>query len=177
VLRLDADHVLRLVQPGDGAALARAYTANRDHLAAWEPVRSDEFYTAAWQEQHVDQCLADADSGRGYRFVILSGDGEIRGRMNLNNVVRGAFRCADVGYWVDASRLRRGLGGHGVAALVRFAERDLALHRLQAATLLDNTASQHVLTRAGFSVIGMAPQYLHIAGEWRDHRLFQRILP
>lgn len=22
----------------------------------------------------------------------------------------------------------------------------------------------------------MAPRYLHIGGEWRDHRLFQRIL-
>ncbi|MCM3780341.1 GNAT family N-acetyltransferase [Microbacterium hydrocarbonoxydans] len=174
--RLDADHVLRLVQPGDGAPLARAYTTNREHLASWEPVRNDEFYTAAWQERHVDQCVADVDSGRGYRFVLVSDDGEIRGRMNLNNVVRGAFRSADVGYWIDASRLRRGLAGRGVAELVRFAEQELSLHRLQAATLLDNVASQRVLNGARFTEIGLAPQYLHIAGEWRDHLLFQRIL-
>lgn len=176
MLRLDADHVLRLVQPGDGAPLARAYATNRDHLAPWEPVRSNEFYTAAWQERHVDQCIADMDSGRGYRFVLVSDDGEIRGRMNLNNVVRGAFRSADLGYWIDGSRLRRGLAGRGVAELIRFAEDELSLHRLQAATLLTSVASQRVLSSAGFAEIGLAPQYLHIAGEWRDHLLFQRIL-
>ncbi|MFB4348734.1 GNAT family N-acetyltransferase [Microbacterium sp. CR_7] len=176
MLRLDADHVLRLVQPGDGAALARAYTTNRDHLAPWEPVRSVDFYTATWQERHVEHSVADTDSGRGYRFVLVSDDGEIRGRMNLNNVVRGAFRSADLGYWIDASRLRRGLAGRGVAELIRFAGEELSLHRLQAATLLDNVASQRVLSSAGFTEIGLAPQYLHIAGEWRDHRLFQRIL-
>jgi ribosomal-protein-alanine N-acetyltransferase len=33
-----------------------------------------------------------------------------------------------------------------------------------------------VLTRAGFERIGVAPSYLHIAGRWQDHVLFQRIL-
>ncbi|WP_144877637.1 GNAT family N-acetyltransferase [Microbacterium sp. 1.5R] len=174
--RLDADHLLRPVQSGDGVALARAYTTNRAHLAAWEPFRDDAFFTAAWQERHAEQCLLDAETGRGYRFVIVSDDGEIRGRMNINNVVRGAFRSADVGYWVDRSRLHRGLARRGVDELVRFANEELSLHRLQAATLIDNTASQRVLAGAGFTEIGMAPQYLHIAGEWRDHLLFQRIL-
>ncbi|MER6104301.1 GNAT family protein [Streptomyces sp. NPDC001832] len=40
----------------------------------------------------------------------------------------------------------------------------------------DNVASQRVLAKCGFEQYGMAPRYLHINGEWRDHRLFQRIL-
>ncbi|GII90731.1 GNAT family N-acetyltransferase [Sinosporangium siamense] len=39
---------------------------------------------------------------------------------------------------------------------------ELDLHRLQAETLLHNTASQY----------GMAPSYLKIAGSWQDHILF-----
>ena len=49
-------------------------------------------------------------------------------------------------------------------------------HRLQAATLQHNAASQKILTRSGFTEIGVAPAYLHIAGSWRDHILFQCIL-
>lgn len=176
MLPLDAEHILRPVRAGDGAELARAYAANREHLAPWEPLRDDEFFTEAWQERHVRQCVTDAADGRGDRFVIESADGRIRGRINLNNIVRGAFRSADLGYWVDATRLRRGLAGRGVAQVAEYARLELRLHRLQAATLLHNAGSQRVLVGAGFERIGMAPRYLHIAGEWQDHLLFQLLL-
>jgi ribosomal-protein-alanine N-acetyltransferase len=32
-----------------------------------------------------------------------------------------------------------------------------------------------VLEKAGFERIGLARHYLHIAGAWRDHILFQRL--
>ncbi len=50
---------------------------------------------------------------------------------------------------------------------------DLGLHRIQAGTLVDNVRSQRVLERNGFVRFGVAPAYLHIAGEWRDHALYQ----
>lgn len=173
---LDAEHVLRPVREGDGAALARAYAANREHLAPWEPLRTDDFFTPERQEHHVRQCLEDVAAGRGYRFVIESDDGEIRGRINLNNVVRGVFWSADLGYWIGADRTRRGLAGRGVGIVLEHARTELRLHRVQAATLVHNDASQRVLSSAGFERIGMAPRYLRIAGEWQDHILFQRIL-
>ncbi|WP_217183901.1 GNAT family N-acetyltransferase [Streptomyces sp. AC495_CC817] len=173
---LDSEHALRPVRLGDGAALARAYTANREHLEPWEPVRSDEFFTEAWQEQHARQCVDDADAGRSLRFVIVSDDGEVRGRINLNNIVRGAFWSADLGYWIDRSRLRRGLASHAVDRIAAYARDEVKLHRLQAATLLHNLGSQRVLSENGFERIGLAPGYLKIAGEWQDHLLFQRLL-
>jgi len=176
VFRLDAEHVLRPVRVGDGAAMARAYLANREHLEPWEPVRDAAFFTSAWQEDDLVRSVADAAAGRNVRFVIESDDGEIRGRMNLNNVVRGAFRNADLGYWIDATRLRRGLASRAVSATLTFARDELMLHRVQAATLLHNEASQHVLAANGFERIGLAPRYLRIAGSWQDHLLFQRLI-
>jgi ribosomal-protein-alanine N-acetyltransferase len=44
---------------------------------------------------------------------------------------------------------------------------------LEAATLVDNRASQRVLEKNRFHRIGLAPRYLEIAGAWRDHLLFQ----
>jgi ribosomal-protein-alanine N-acetyltransferase len=52
----------------------------------------------------------------------------------------------------------------------------LGLHRLQAATLRHNAASQKILQRSDFGEIGLAPAYLKIAGSWQDHILYQRIL-
>ncbi|PRB13478.1 GNAT family N-acetyltransferase [Microbacterium sp. MYb62] len=176
VLRLDAEHILRPVRLGDGAALARAYLANREHLAPWEPTRTEAFFSVTSQEQHAQQCVDDATAGRSVRFVIESDDGEIRGRMNINNIVRGAFWSADLGYWVDASRLHRGLASRAVAQIAEHSRAELRLHRLQAATLLHNVGSQRVLLGNGFERIGLAPKYLRIAGEWQDHLLFQRLL-
>lgn len=176
MLPLDAEHTLRLVRVGDGAALARAYSANREHLAPWEPLREPEFFTPQWQEFHAEQCVIEASAGRNIRFVIESSDGEIRGRINLNNIVRGAFCNADLGYWIDETRLRRGFATKSVDLVAAYARDEARLHRLQAATLLHNIGSQHVLTRAGFDRIGIAPQYLRIAGEWQDHLLFQLLL-
>lgn len=176
MLPLDAEHILRPVEIGDGDALARAYSANREHLAPWEPLREPEFFTPRWQEFHAEQCVIEASAGRNIRFVIESSDGEIRGRINLNNIVRGAFRNADLGYWVDGTRLRRGLASRGVRLVASYARDEVRLHRLQAATLLHNAGSQRVLAHAGFERIGIAPQYLRIAGEWQDHLLFQLLL-
>ena len=63
-----------------------------------------------------------------------------------------------------------------VGAAVNIAKHDLGLHRLEAATLVHNTASQLVLEKNGFVSYGVAPAYLRIAGQWQDHRMFQRIL-
>lgn len=176
MVALDADLDLRPVAIGDGAALARAYLRNRAHLAPWEPVREEVFFTPEWQERDVQRCLTDASAGRGSRFVLASADGEIRGRVNLNNIVRGAFRNADLGYWIDGSLQGRGLTTLAVAVVLAHARGDLGIHRVQAGTLTHNLASQRVLRENGFERIGLAVRYLEIAGEWQDHILFQRLL-
>lgn len=38
-----------------------------------------------------------------------------------------------------------------------------------------NLASQAVLRRCEFAHIGLARGYLHLAGAWQDHLLYQRI--
>ena len=167
---------LRPVGSGDAAAYAAAYDANRAHLARWDPVRDESFYTVAWQDGLVAQYLRDHADGRAARFVLALDDGRIVGITNVVNIVRGAFHSADLGYWVDASLVGRGVMSRAVALVIGHARDQLGLHRLQAATLVENAASQRVLMRNGFAQIGLAPRYLRIAGQWQDHLLFQRIL-
>ncbi|MCK9795419.1 GNAT family N-acetyltransferase [Isoptericola sp. 4D.3] len=166
---------LRLLRRDDGPALAAAYSRNRDHLEPWEPARPTEFYEARYHAERIPVELLGHGSGRAVPLV-LERDGQIVGRVNLTDVVLGAFRNVHLGYWIDGALAGRGIMTAAVEAACAHARDELGLHRVQAATLLHNEASQRVLARAGFERIGTAPRYLHIAGRWQDHVLFQRIL-
>lgn len=168
--------VLRLVTSTDAAALAAAYVRNRSHLAPWEPIRDEEFFTERGQSAVLTVLEEYRRAGRAARWVLADPAGAIVGSMTLNSIVLGPFRNADLGYWIDGGLTGRGLASAAVELVCGMAANDLGLHRIQAGTCLDNVASQRVLAKCGFEPIGMAPNYLHIAGQWRDHRLFQRIL-
>lgn len=168
--------LLRALHEGDAAALAEAYSRNRAHLAPWEPARAEEYFTRPRQEQLVAHTLGDVEAGRSSALVLTDAAQRIVGRVNLSDIVRGAFQSAHLGYWLDAHLTGRCLMRRAVQAALAHARDDLGLHRVQAATLVHNTASQRVLAATGFTPIGRAERYLHIAGEWQDHLLFQRLL-
>lgn len=167
---------IRVVAEDDAAALADLLTRNREFLAPWDPVREEAYYTAAGQRDLLARSLRRLAAGAEWPGLILV-DGLPVGRVNLNNVVRGAFCSTDLGYWVDERHNGRGVATAAVGAVVEVAFAELGLHGVQAGTLLHNHGSQRVLERNGFGVIGLAPAYIKIAGRWQDHRLFQRLAP
>jgi ribosomal-protein-alanine N-acetyltransferase len=167
--------LLRPATEQDAEALLEATIRNREHLLRWEPRRPAEFYTLAGQTHRLKDVLEQRAAGRAMPWVLADGDA-IVGRMTLNNIVRGPWLSADLGYWTDAAYIGRGLATWAVQEVCRMADETLGLHRLAAGTLLDNAASQAVLRKCGFELYGTAQRYLEIDGQWQDHRLFQRIL-
>ena len=59
-----------------------------------------------------------------------------------------------------------------VAMAVDYCWFGLGLHRIEVAIRPENVASLRVVEKLGFAEVGYAPRYLHIDGDWRDHRLF-----
>lgn len=167
--------VLRPLVMSDARELAAAYRRNRAHLAPWEPLRPDRFFTQEGQEEDIAARIASSEAGTGCSLGVLHGD-RIVGRFNLAGIVRGPFESAGLGYWVDRDVTGRGVATAAVRAIVTAAREELGLHRLEASTLTHNHASQSVLRKAGFEQIGLAPRYLRIAGRWQDHNLYQVIL-
>ena len=166
---------VRVLRRSDAGPLAEAYLRNREHLAPWEPLRSVDFFTVNGQAASIESKLGLFIAGSDVPWVLLEGS-RIIGVMNLSGIVRGPFLSAHLGYWVDKDMTGRGIGSAALEFAVQAARNQLGLHRLQAATLPHNAASQRILKRAAFEEIGLAPQYLRIAGSWQDHILFQRIL-
>jgi ribosomal-protein-alanine N-acetyltransferase len=165
---------VRDLAASDAPALCDAYRRNREHLAPWEPTRDESFFTEEGQVGAVLGQLASARQGLVAAWVLTHGE-QVVGRVNLNNIVMGVFRSASLGYWVDAGHQGRGLASGAVEFACAEAQ-GRGLHRVEAGTLVHNGASQRVLERSGFELVGLAPRYLFIAGAWQDHRLYQRIL-
>lgn len=165
---------LRLLRETDAAAITDAYVRNREHLAPWEPLRSEEFFTVDDAQERLRVSIEQYHAGAVVPWVLVE-DERIVGTMTLSRIFRGPFQNGSLGYWVDGE-----LTGLGVATAavghVCDAARASGLHRVDASTLLHNVGSQTVLRRCGFEPFGLAQRYLNIAGRWQDHLLFQRIL-
>ncbi|NEB41751.1 GNAT family protein [Streptomyces sp. SID14515] len=173
---LAPDVTFRPAALADAPSFAAALTRNRAYMRRWEPVRPETFYTVEGQAARLTALLADRDAGRCRPWVLADADDLVIGAFTLSGVEKGPFRNGRLGYWVDEGHTGRGLATAAVRAVCDEARDRLGLHRVEAATVTENAASQRVLAKAGFERIGTAPGYLHINGGWRDHHLFQRLL-
>lgn len=172
---LSDDVGMRLLHTEDVSGLAAAYVRNREHLAPWEPDRGDHFFTPDGQARSVSHALDEYAVGKGVPLVLTAGT-RIVGRVNINSIVRGSFQNCHLGYWIAADVEGKGFMTRAIAAAVAVVRDELGLHRIEAATLVHNAASQRVLLANGFEEYGTAPRYLKIAGRWQDHRVFQLLL-
>ena len=165
---------IRPVELSDVPELADLAVAQREFLTPWEPLRSAAWYSVEGQERMLVAQIADRVQDRCHPFVTVV-DGAIVGRITISNIARGAGQFASLGYWVAEECNGRGVATAAVADAVAFAFGELNLHRLEAGTLVHNVGSQRVLERNGFERYGLAPEMVHINGQWQDHVMFQLI--
>ena len=165
----------RLLSVDDAAEVAEVLAAERAFMAPYEPVRADAFYTAPGQREVLRLRLERHDAGHEVPRAIVDDDGAVVGGITLQAIERGPYLSCSLGYWVAEAVGGRGYASQAVAEMLAEAFGPLALHRVQAVTLLDNLRSQRVLAKNGFTHIGTAPRLLHLAGAWRDHHLYQRL--
>jgi ribosomal-protein-alanine N-acetyltransferase len=164
---------LRPLGGGDAPLLTRLYAGQRQFMAPFDPPRPESFYSEDGQRLELELLERERAADRLYRFLIEA-DGRPAGAISVSRITRGPFQNAGLGYWVSRELNGRGIATAAVARVCEWGFGEGGLHRLEAATLVDNVASQTVLRRNGFVEIGMSPRYLFIAGDWRDHLLFAK---
>lgn len=165
---------IRYAEPSDAEEFAGFLVRNRTYFQPSEPARGDAYFTAAEQQRRLERAAQERDAGRSAMFVVEF-DGVLVGRVNLGDIVRGAFQSARVGYAVDRESAGRGIATAALRQLVRHAFDELNLHRLQGETQTTNLASQRVLDRCGFEHYGRAPEYAKIDGSWQTIEFYQLI--
>jgi len=102
-------------------------------------------------------------------LVCRVADGAILGSMNLNQIYRGGFQGAYLGYYVGAPFAGQGYMREAMQLILRYAFERLKLHRLEANIQPGNSASLALVKRAGFIREGYSRRYLRIGRRWRDH--------
>jgi RimJ/RimL family protein N-acetyltransferase len=81
-------------------------------------------------------------------------DGEVVGLLSPTRPLDVRDRSLHIGYGVAPTRQGRGVATRAVADLVTWARQDDRILALTAETSVDNPASQTVLSRNGFQVVG-----------------------
>jgi ribosomal-protein-alanine N-acetyltransferase len=94
------------------------------------------------------------------------------GQITLGGIIFGAMRGAHIGYWIDQRYSARGYTTRAVKLLTNFGFESLKLHRIEINLRPENEASKKVALKAGYILEGARSNYLHIAGDWRNHITF-----
>lgn len=158
---------------GDYSAWAELRALSREHLKPWEPAWARDELTRSAFRRRLRHYQREAREDQGYAFMIFDmADDRLVGGLTLSGVRRGVTQSASVGYWLGRPFVGEGRMTDAVRAIIPFAFVQLRLHRLEAASMPQNTASIAVLERAGFVREGYARQYLRIDGQWTDHVLY-----
>jgi ribosomal-protein-alanine N-acetyltransferase len=102
-------------------------------------------------------------------FVWLEQPRGLVGVVNLDEIVRGCFRSAYLGYYAFVPYAGQGLMRDGLSQVVTHAFQKMKLHRLEANIQPGNARSKVLVRKLGFRREGLSPRYLMINGRWRDH--------
>ncbi len=173
-MQLSGERVyIRPLHLDDVEALWELRVRNRSFFAPFEPIRPDSHFTLQGQKELIEAAMKNWEEGTGYSFGIFTDEQEhILGRVNLSNVVRGAWQSCTIGYFLDQNMNGRGIMTEAVRLSVKFAFEHAGLHRVQAAVMPRNVASVRVVEKVGFMYEGLAKFYLKIYGNWEDHHIY-----
>ncbi|MHB1473837.1 MAG: GNAT family N-acetyltransferase [Dermatophilaceae bacterium] len=163
--------ILRALRKKDRGEWEALRAQNLEWLRSWEATAPQGVAVRLAFRQLVRQFDREASEGRLQPFVIET-EGRLVGQMHLFGIAWGSLRCASAGYWVSESVAGQGIMPLALAAACDHAFVGLGLHRIEVNIRPENTASLRVVEKLGFRDEGLRLRYLHIDGEWRDHRSF-----
>lgn len=169
--------ILRRCDATDAPSVVEYGLRSAEFHAPWDPIRPAGYWelSATARRLQIEYIMAEEDRGLVLYLSLRDEPGAVLGRIALNNIVRGAFHAATVGYGLAPDATGKGLMTEALDTVVEIAFDDLGLHRVEANVIPRNERSLAVVERCGFEREGVARSYLRIAGEWEDHVRFSRV--
>jgi len=171
------DIVLRPIRYRDRKEWMAVRSRNSEWLAPWEASNPAPGGALPDYRQMVRSLNAQAAQATALPFVIAERrpvlrDPAIVGQLTVSSIVWGSAMMATLGYWVDKSCAGRGIAPTAVAMATDYCFGSLGLHRMEINIRPENGPSLRVVEKLGFRDEGYRPRFLHINGEWADHRSF-----
>ena len=179
---IDHELILKPIRFRDKAQWDSVRTVNRDWLSPWEATRPNidnksplpSYYGMVMQLNREIRAVRSIALG----IWLKEKKSEILiGQITLGGIIFGAMRGAHIGYWMDQRFANRGYTTRAVKLLSNFGFDSLKLHRIEINLRPENEASKQVAIKAGYELEGARNNYLHIAGDWRNHITFVKENP
>lgn len=159
----------------DPKKVAAFLEINRERFKPFSPVRSDRYFTPPHWKEACKASKAEWRDDKAYRFSIIHKGEEVIGKIDLDQVTRGAFQSAMLGYMLDRRHEGQSVMRRALEDVLALAFDEFSLHRVQAAIMPHNERSRTLAGRLGFREIGLAERYLELDGAWRDHMLYEKV--
>jgi len=179
---VDGELLLKPIRFRDKAQWDSVRAVNRDWLSPWEATRPNIDHKSALPSYYGMVMQLNREM-RALRSISLgvwlneNKDQVLIGQITLGGIIFGAMRGAHIGYWIDQRFANRGYTTRAVKLLTKFGFEQLRLHRIEINLRPENEASKQVAIKAGFLLEGARNNYLHIAGDWRNHITFVKENP
>ena len=140
---------LRQTSPEDRDGIARSgQESSIQRAIPWFPSPFPDHYADGW----IEYAQKSWREGQHWVFSVVDGDGAYVGGAALTRLESpGAF---ELSYWILPEHRARGAASAAARAVCDWAKADLGAIEVHAKTLAGNSASQHVLARAGFELCG-----------------------
>ena len=109
-----------------------------------------------------------------YWAIALKSTNKLVGTAGFNIISIDNSR-AEISYELDPEFWGQGIMLKSIKAILKFADFDLALVRIQATVIIDNERSIKVLERCGFAKEGLLKKYEVVQGEHKDYYIYGRV--
>ena len=142
---------LRRWNPGDVRELSEIVARSAEHLSAFLPSAVAELRDP---KRFIERAQDAWDRGQEYAFAVLDADGRVAGQVSLTP----EGTAGEIGYWISADHVGRGLATAAARLLISSAhEQHPELEQFRLHCDRANTASARVATKAGFRHVDSHP--------------------
>ncbi|GGB63152.1 MULTISPECIES: GNAT family N-acetyltransferase [Henriciella] len=159
----------------DPKRVAHFLEINRERFQPFAPTRTDHYFTDRHWREACKLAKSEWKEDRAYRFCIIHKGEEVIGKVDLDQIIRGPFQSAVLGYMLDRRHEGQSVMRRALDDVLDLAFGEFELHRVQAAIMPHNERSRTLIKRLGFREIGLAERHLLLDGEWKDHILYEKI--
>ena len=151
---------VRYPKLSDQEAFISAIKASKDLHYPWVEAPKD--------NAEFDTFIKKYNGENNISYLIICGE-QIAGVININEIIRGCFQSAFLGYYAMAAFAGQGIMTKGLKLVLEKAFNEHGLHRLEANIQPENFSSIGLVKNCGFVKEGFSENYLKINGQWQDH--------
>lgn len=170
ILPVDQSIVLKLLEPSFATSYFTIVNRDKEYLHQWllwpKHAESVQFF-----EQFIEQSIIDYVNGTSLTCAITYHD-EIVGNISFNSIIVET-KTVEIGYWLGEKYQGQGIITKAVSALINYAFDTLDMQHVEVYVATENTPSQKICQRLGFSLIEILAHHENLHGKVVDHTLYR----